>query len=260
VSSATRMACALTCRARNAPGSTPVSKIRAQVQLTDVSQVGLTQDEASVIGHPHAQDLVMLAPHDLLGKGPLLGTIWRLAQRGCQGIDDGVIEAEIFLATSSAYTDSAFVETHRVPVCPPRPCRPISVGIAAKVGRIMVLVIFSSMLRLRFRSVAPVGLGGHAGKVLIVEQRRLKAMGIARPARRCLAASGRYCHQGRGRRLRPFILEIKIRNAPAGTACPSKRVSTCFCRSMAIDMAGVPARHEKAVCPERRASHTAGPS
>jgi len=77
----------------------------------------------------------MLALHDLLGKGPLLGTIWRLAQARLPGIDDGVIEAEIILWRLRVHIlIGAFVETHRVPSLPPQAVRPFPVGIAAKVG------------------------------------------------------------------------------------------------------------------------------
>src|SRR5262249_11867096 len=205
-------------------GRTPIAKIRAQVQLTDVPQVGLTQYEASIIGHPHAQDLVVITFHDFPGNGPLLGTIRGLAQGGGQCIDDRVVEAEIILWRLRVHIlIGAFVETHRVPgLAAPGSAVPFAVSIAAKVGRIIVLGDLQLDVEVTLQILLyQLDLRGYLGKVLIVEQCRLKAIGIAGLRQKFFGVLWTVLPPGAevggdG----SFILEIKIRNAPAEHSMP----------------------------------------
>src|SRR5262249_34853582 len=205
-------------------GRTSVAKIGAQVQLTDVSQVGLTQYEASIIGHPHSQDLVVITLHDFLGNGPLLGTIRGLAQGSSQYIDDGVVEAEIILWRLRVHIlIGAFVETHRVPgLAAPGSAVPFAVGIATKVGRIIVLGDLQLNVEVTLQILLyQLDLRGHLGKVLIVEQCRLKAIGIAGLRQEFFGVLWTVLPPGaevRGNG--SFVLEIKIRNTPADHGMP----------------------------------------
>jgi len=59
--------------------------------------VGLPYEKATVVGHPHAQDLIVFPLNDFLRDDPLLSTI-----RVCRSVvvsssDDGVSDVEIVL-------------------------------------------------------------------------------------------------------------------------------------------------------------------
>src|SRR5262245_52314459 len=78
-------------------GRSSVTKVPTQVRLANVPCVWLPEEEASVVGHPHAQHLVVLTLDNFFGERLLFGTIRGLPQPGGEIINDRIVDAEIIL-------------------------------------------------------------------------------------------------------------------------------------------------------------------
>src|SRR2546426_4988280 len=189
-----------------------------------VAHVRLEDQEAVVVGHPHAEHLVEFPVDDLLGDRPLLATIGAPAQLGRQLVDGGIVDAEEVLRRLRVHVlVRPLVQTDRVAgLEPPGHPVPLAVDVAPVVGRVVELgdldVDVEVLLELLLHELH---LRRHLREVLVVEQRRLEAVPVARFRQELLRVRRAVLPPGAElRHRRHFLLVVHVRNAPPRDTMP----------------------------------------